>query len=169
MKKQILLSLLLVTGFASVQNLLGTQIYEFDQNNADQMNGYNFLKEMVLERMGATFALDFNARHSTPSKEAVEELLFHFDQNPDFKINIEDYNILKEAVFNKMGQTFASSFESQYLMPTKKSVEELAHHFDHPPSFWFLSNPPQTTAVIGGKQVEIQGHIGDIIYDLLHE
>lgn len=116
MKKQILLTLLMLSGLISIQHILGVEIY-----------GNPYLNDK------------------------------------------EDYEILKQAVFEKMGEEFAREFNDKHPMPSKESIEELALCFDHNPSFWFLSNPPQTTAQIGGKDINLRGTIADIIYDFLYE
>jgi hypothetical protein len=82
-------------------------------------------------------------------------------------IDEQDYEILKQAVCEKMGAEFALKFNTKYPVPSKKSIEKLALCFDYNPSFWFWSNPPHTTASVGGQKIKIRGVIANILYDFL--
>lgn len=75
------------------------------------------------------------------------------------------YTALKDAVFVKMGTSFADAFNRKYPKASVNSIKYLAQYIDAL-SGWQESYPPQATATIGSKEVYLSGDVANIIYDM---
>jgi hypothetical protein len=75
------------------------------------------------------------------------------------------YTALKDAVFAKMGTSFADAFNRKYPQATENGIKYLAQYIDGL-TCWQESYPPQATATIGSKQVYLDGDVANIIYEM---
>lgn len=75
----------------------------------------------------------------------------------------DDYEKIKQAVFNKMGPQFAQEFNLKYPEPTAYAVIELAARFDDM-SKWQETYPPQATATIGSQEIKIDHDIAVMLH-----
>lgn len=79
--------------------------------------------------------------------------------------NEKYYIELKDAVFAKMGKSFADAFNRKYPQATENSIKYLAQYIDAL-SGLMKSNPSQVIATVGSKQINLMGDIPDITYDM---
>jgi hypothetical protein len=89
-------------------------------------------------------------------------------------IKTDQWEMVKEAVFDKMGDKFKQQFNKQYPTPSDDGVRALADQFDECDSCgkkikytnWLKTFPPQLPLMIGGKYYRLfEGRMTDVIVE----
>jgi len=113
----------------------------------------------------ASFAMEDNARIVSLASLALEE-------NAGYVIRSNEWEMIKKAVFAKMGEDFKQQFNEQYPTPSDDGVRALADQFDkYDPygqknryNIWIKTFPGQLPIWIGGKCYYLfEGCMADIV------
>jgi hypothetical protein len=108
-----------------------------------------------------SFAMEDDARVVSIGSLSLEE-------NAGYVIRSNEWEMIKKAVFAKMGEDFKQQFNEQYPTPSDDGVRALADQFDENNKYttWLKTCPAQLPIVIGGKGYRIfEGRITDIIVE----
>src|SRR5579871_6864194 len=93
-----------------------------------------------------SFAMEDDARVVSIGSLSLEE-------NAGYVIRQNEWEMIKKAVFAKMGDEFKQQFNQKYPIPSDDGVRALADQFDENNKYttWLKTWPGQLPIMIGGK------------------
>lgn len=90
------------------------------------------------------------------------------EENAGYVIRSNEWEMIKKAVFAKVGDEFKKEFNQKYPTPSDDGVRALADQFDENNKYttWLKTCPAQLPITIGGKGYRLfQGRMTDIIVE----